>query len=452
MSDLRRDRTNTTKDPNSNDDATAKISASRTRSQQDTAGAVDRQLKEREIVNLFMAVGLYENIARSIIKNNPEISTLLTESLVDPYKTVLREALSTLEREGVPNIHIEKEQTGTDGTQTRTMRVALCQICKDAPTIKAQYPTKMRKYFRRTQGYNGRLTKDHWLCRTCYADWYKEHKEWLKDVEEGRVQDEEDTPQPEDAEGEDKKSEVKKEYYIKTRALLLLLIVKFLVPKALPHRKMLVRYVALNQIQVAQLPTALFYLRKLGNGIIDVEDFEKAVGIGRWADLFGYSSWNAHATVVEILKTNEAERQKRKQEKLQKRLEAEKEIKEKEEEEKYEQQRQQQLQEILEKAEKEAAEKARADKWTKLAEQRKQEDEKEQEERKKQQQQREKQQEKREQDKIKNRRAREQELRDAENAIKAKEEEIKKRKEERYRQERLLMTQRNNELKLKNLN
>lgn len=57
-------------------------------------------------------------------------------------------------------------------------------------------------------------------------------------------------------------------------------MVKCLAPEANPHRRMLVRYIALNQLQVVQLPVALHFLRKIGGGVIDQEEFEKECGIG----------------------------------------------------------------------------------------------------------------------------------------------------------------------------
>jgi hypothetical protein len=54
---------------------------------------------------------------------------------------------------------------------------------------------------------------------------------------------------------------------------------------------MLLRYVALGKINIEQLPTALFLLSKAGGSLIDQEEFEKDVGIGKFADVFGFSEW-----------------------------------------------------------------------------------------------------------------------------------------------------------------
>lgn len=93
-----------------------------------------------------------------------------------------------------------------------------------------------------------------------------------------------------------------KEYYIKTIVGLLYLLAKNLSPKAVSHRKMLVRYVTLNKINLHQLPVALHYLRKVGNGIIDQEDFEKECGVGKSLYFYNYmislNSSNTHRTLL----------------------------------------------------------------------------------------------------------------------------------------------------------
>jgi len=109
----------------------------------------------------------------------------------------------------------------------------------------------------------------------------------------------------------------KKEHYIRTKINLLVTVVKCLAPEANPHRRMLVRYIALNQLQVVQLPVALHFLRKIGGGVIDQEEFEKECGIEtKFVDLFGYSSWKDKPARIEVLKENEAERKRVKEEKL----------------------------------------------------------------------------------------------------------------------------------------
>lgn len=172
-------------------------------------------------------------------------------------------------------------ETGNKGTTTS---YKLCRVCSDTAAIKARYPERMGKWFRLNQGFKGRLRKEDWLCKGCYGEWYGDNKEWLlqlqsdKDILNSEQQKEDE--QIEETESSDTPKVPKKEYFIKVIIPLLVLVVKNLSSKAISHRKMLVRYIALGEIRFNQLPTALHYLRKLGNGIIDQEDFEKKCGIG----------------------------------------------------------------------------------------------------------------------------------------------------------------------------
>ncbi len=84
-----------------------------------------------------------------------------------------------------------------------------------------------------------------------------------------------------DKDGEEQKKGKQKEYYIRTIVVPLYLLAKNMSKKAISHRKMLVRYVTLNKINIDQLPVALHYLRKVGNKILDPEEFEKECGVGK---------------------------------------------------------------------------------------------------------------------------------------------------------------------------
>jgi hypothetical protein len=49
-----------------------------------------RVIREREIVSVFLACGIYENIAKDIVKNTPELA-VMTEKSADVFKSILRE-------------------------------------------------------------------------------------------------------------------------------------------------------------------------------------------------------------------------------------------------------------------------------------------------------------------------------------------------------------------------
>ena len=108
-----------------------------------------------------------------------------------------------------------------------------------------------------------------------------EYREDIAEIQAGSYVDQkpEEEVLPDDNE-EEKKRQPKKEFYVKTIVLLLWQVVRFLDPKAISHRKMLIRYIAKNQIHLNQMGTVLWYLRKVGNGILDQEEFEKICGIG----------------------------------------------------------------------------------------------------------------------------------------------------------------------------
>jgi len=219
----------------------------------------------------------------------------------------------------------------------------------------------------------------------------------------------------------------------------LFLMTRNLAPKAINHRKMLIRYITLNQIHINQLATALHYLRKLGSRIIEQEDFEKACGIDEYNFLFFYSSWNVKHTQTDILQLNEQERKRKKEEKRLRREQEEMEYQKQKEDEKHEQQRQKQLQDQLDKAEQEAIEAAKIEKWKKILEARKKEDEEEKETRAKIDANKEKIQDKREAEKKTKKKERERQLKDIETISKKKEEELKLKQEERHRQYRAEM-------------
>ena len=50
----------------------------------------DLTLSEREIIGIFMSCGIYENVAKDIVKNTPELSGM-TERSGEIFKAVLRE-------------------------------------------------------------------------------------------------------------------------------------------------------------------------------------------------------------------------------------------------------------------------------------------------------------------------------------------------------------------------
>jgi hypothetical protein len=150
-----------------------------------------RPLKEREIVNLFMSAGIFENVARSIMKNCPEMFSL-TDKTGEDFKSILREVkmiilfevLIILKKNRplmfskekvsplpysmvsfqlslrVSIIFLEpsnKQQVAvlsSDGTAAEVVvksKVALCKICKDSAAIHPAYPDKMKKYFKEKQ-------------------------------------------------------------------------------------------------------------------------------------------------------------------------------------------------------------------------------------------------------------------------------------------------------------
>jgi len=292
-----------------------------------------RVLREREVVNLFMACGIFEHIAKDIYKSCPELAAI-TEKHVDDFKLVLRESLAILDKEGVPDITIEPHEENATGR----VKTVVCRICSDSAAIKATYPEKMGKWFRINQGFKGKLRKDEWLCKGCYGEWYRANREWLADQQLGMKAEESTEESVDDSEEsgreETEKKQPRKEYYIKTIVLLLFLVVKDMDVQAIHHRKMLVRYITLHQLKLNQLATALYYLRKTGNGIIDQEDFEKVCGIGQYADLFGFGTWDAKCTQIEILRINEQERKRKKELKRQQKEKEELEKKQQQEDEK----------------------------------------------------------------------------------------------------------------------
>jgi len=384
-----------------------------------------------------MACGILEHIARDIIKYVPELKDL-TDKNGEEFKSVMREALNILDKEGVPNIVIEAPK---DENTVSRVKVAICRICSDSGALRARFPEKMGKWFRINQGYKGRLRKEDWLCKGCYGEWYRDNRDWLND-QSVKQEDDAMVENVDVSEAEEEKKGPRKEYYMKTIVNLLFLVVKNLAPKAISHRKMLVRYITVNQLELNQLGTALHYLRKIGNGIIDQEDFEKECGIGKYADLFGYSSWQAKHTHTDILRLDEQERNRRKAEKQQKRDQEERERRQREQEEKREQERQNQLKVQLEKSEKESVENAKNEKLRKIAEARKKEDEEIADARKKQETLKQRVKDKREVDKRAKQLQREQSLKEIEQNAKTKEEELRRQKEERHRKQRAEMQSR----------
>jgi len=400
-----------------------------------------RILKEREIINLLMSCGLLENIARDILKICPEVNTL-TEKIAEVFKTILRESLSILEKEGVPKAYTDLEglKETTEETISTKSRIALCKICKDSAAIHVTYPEKMRKYFRMGQKYRGPLTKNDWLCKGCYGDWYRDNREWIASQERSRMEstvtlgDSSDVAEiSEDnvSETDDPNPSRKKELYIKSRISLLFLVAKNLSPQAFSHRKMLVRYIALNEIQMNQLPTALYYLRKTGNAIIDQEEFERQCGIGKYSDLFMYSSWKAKHTRREILHLDEETRFRRKEEKRRQQEKEAEDRKTVEMERKATEEMQARLQAQSEAVMNAALESTRAEKWRRLAETRARENEERKKGRELAEKQREKQQEKRREERQVSAADRAQRLQEADLVYRSQAEACRQRREER---------------------
>jgi len=140
----------------------------------------------------------------------------------------LRESLNILENEGVPIVFPVVETSSNSEEGPKKNKIALCKVCHDTAAIRTAFPDKMRKYFRREQNFKGFINKEDWLCKSCYGDWYRDNREWIKQQELG-IKDE--TPEEDDGpiESDSKEEESrlpKKEYYIKTRIYLLFLVVK----------------------------------------------------------------------------------------------------------------------------------------------------------------------------------------------------------------------------------
>jgi len=393
-------------------------------------------LSQREMVRLFMVCGIDENIAQDIIKSHPEM--VLTNKHVEDYKLVLREAMNVLEREGVPEniVPVEKDTT------SRQNKIAVCKICKDSAAIHATFPENMKKFFRITHKFRGDLTKEDWLCKSCYGEWYRDNRELLKESNEQPSESETEQSQEEERKGP------RKEQYMKCVAYPLYIAAVNLHPKALSHRKMLVRYICLNMLHMDQIPTALYYLRKIGSGIIEEEDFIRICGIGQWEDLFMYGTWREKNTEIEIFHRDEQKKKKQQEKKLKKEQE-EIERKKQEEEMKKENEKQKQLKELVEKQENETIQKLRVEKKAKLVISRKKEDEDIQEERNKEDIQKKKKKDKKENEMKLKKKDRDQELKEAEANIKKREEEIKKRKEERLLKQQSEATKRAAERSLK---
>ena len=273
-----------------------------------------------------------------------------------------------------------------------------------------------------------------------------EYRDNLEEIRTGKYEDKKNSDENEvnneDEELENNKGKRKKEFYIKTRVLLLWLLVKHLDIKAINHRKMIIRYITLNQIQINQIGTALWYVRKLGTGIIEQEDFEKVCGIGNYSDLFGFALWKGEHTSTDILHLNESERRRKKEDKLIQKQREINEIKRKQEEDEREAKLQKQLKEQLEKAEKEADEKIKSEKWRKLTDARKKEDEIVAENRKREDQLKEKRREKHDVDMKKRKQQRELEYKQIDTQLKKREEELQYKKDDRYRKQRQEMAQR----------
>jgi len=99
----------------------------------------DRVLREREVVDLFMACGIYEHTAKDIVKTIPEL-TGATEKQGDTFKVLLREAISIIDKEGIPEIIAETHQDAHEHLEQDTpkRKVFLCKF------VKMQQPSTCR--------------------------------------------------------------------------------------------------------------------------------------------------------------------------------------------------------------------------------------------------------------------------------------------------------------------
>jgi hypothetical protein len=52
-----------------------------------------RAVNKRELINIFMACGVFEHIAKEIVKNHPQLTQQLLVTEADEYKNVLREVI-----------------------------------------------------------------------------------------------------------------------------------------------------------------------------------------------------------------------------------------------------------------------------------------------------------------------------------------------------------------------
>ncbi|PRP74752.1 IQ calmodulin-binding motif domain-containing protein [Planoprotostelium fungivorum] len=403
-----------------------------------------RILKEREVVGLFMSAGILDSVAKSLIKTHHGLLTL-NETQGEDFKAVLREALNVIDREGVP-ASIFDESSNKNVTQAAILasdivpgsaskkKVQLCKVCRDTGVLHPSYPDRMQHYFSSTKELKGTLKEEDWLCRNCWADFYRDNREWIKNNPQDEQTEEEDA-----APVEGRRTKIQ---FFKSILPVLLIIAQNLHPSALPHRKMLVRYVATGGIQINQISTALYRLRKIGSHPIETEDFERECGVGKYADLFVDCSWDKHPTERDLLHLHEAERQKKKKEREEQAKKEETERLQKEADEKRQMEREADRQEQLEKVEREAKEKSRATRLQRIQEARKKQDAEDMEHRKKVDATKERQREKKEADRRASRKARESELKAAETTAKNKEGELKTKQEDRQRRYRMEAQQR----------
>jgi len=160
------------------------------------------------------------------------------------------------------------------------------------------------------------LTKDDWLCRTCYSEFYRDNRDYLQEMENKEEEATERSTKEEDKIEEEPVQKPKKEYYFRKIAYLLYLVAANVPDDAVNHRRLLVQYLCKNKLQLVQLPLALYYVRKQSGSAIEEEEFEKFIGIGRYENLFGFAFWESKHAHVEILHEKYEERMKKKKEKI----------------------------------------------------------------------------------------------------------------------------------------
>lgn len=102
------------------------------------------------------------------------------------------------------------------------------------------------------------LTVSDWLCRGCYAEWYRSQRHRDEDDEEESEEEREEKES--ETERTTKEAQLQRrrtERWLRRVALPLWTAVHYLDPVARPHRSLLVRYITLGQLPLLRLPSNL---------------------------------------------------------------------------------------------------------------------------------------------------------------------------------------------------